>query len=60
MKKIIITSLFAGIMSLASFVVAEEPKEEAEESIQVVSPTVSDEGAQPVNVSTTETTNENK
>lgn len=53
MKKIIITSLFAGIMSLASFVVAEDSKEE---SIQVVSPTVSDEGTQP----TTETTNENK
>ena len=59
MKKIIIASLFAGVMSLASFVVAEEQKEAAEESIQVVGPT-SDEGAQPVNDSTTETTNENK
>lgn len=47
MKKFITTSLFGGVMFLASFLLAEDAKEKAEEKtiepIQVVCPTTAEE-----------------
>ena len=67
MKRFITTSLFAGVMSLASSVLAEDAKEKAEEKtiepIQVVCPTcvtVEEEAAQPADSTTKTVVEENK
>ena len=61
MKKYIITGLFTGLMSLASFVFAEEAEESTIEPIQVVCPAAEEETALSSSDTTAEaTTEENK
>ena len=58
MKKFIITSLFSGVMAMASFAFAEEVKEESIEPIMVVCPTPEEESIQTTDDVLVETTTE--